>query len=107
MQINDKDQAKNEDLDFLRNSDEFYKIVHQGLVREELRGEFMKEYLGRYSDVILVACKEMTKVIKDKEVSSAEIFEVISLFPNFSTLEEESEGLFFDVDTKDIKKAFE
>ena len=55
MQINDNDQEKNEELD-LKDSVEFSKIVNQGLVREDLRSEFIQEYLGRYQDVIFVGC---------------------------------------------------
>jgi len=40
-------------------------------------------------------------------MTSAEIFEIISLFPNFSKMEEDSEGLFFEAKDEDNKKVFE
>ena len=58
MQINDNDLAKNEEIDF-KDSVEFSKIVNQGLVREEIRGDFIREYFCRYKDVVQVAAKQV------------------------------------------------
>ena len=37
----------------------------------------------------------------------AKIYEIISMFPNFNYISEEEEGLFYDCDAKNNKKAFQ